>query len=252
MKLHCKLSTPMKKYILFILLSFTLTSCDEILDVLASASSATSGISQSEASSGLKQALELGVNSGTSFLGKSDGFLKNEAYKILLPQEVQSAVSKIKENPITNRLANPYIDKLITSMNRGAENAMVEAKPIFVNAIKSMSISDAISIVAGGDGAATKYLQRTTSSQLKEKFYPVIKKSLEQVKVNEPWTKLSSAYNTVTGKQVQTDLNEYVTGKAMSALFTQIKIEEDKIRSNPASRTTDLLKKVFAYADGQK
>ena len=115
-----------------------------------------------------------------------------------------------------------------------------------------MSISDATSIVAGGDGAATKYLQRTTSSQLKEKFYPVIKKSLEQVKVNEPWTKLSSAYNTVTGKQVQTDLNEYVTGKAMSALFTQIKIEEDKIRSNPASRTTDLLKKVFAYADGQK
>ena len=173
----------MKKYILFILLSFTLTSCDEILDVLASASSATSGISQSEASSGLKQALELGVNSWTSFLGKSDGFLKNEAYKILLPQEVQSAVSKIKENPITNRLASPYIDKLITSMNTGAENAMVEAKPIFVNAVKSMSISDAISIVAGGDGAATKYLQRTTSSQLKEKFYPVIKKSLEQVNI---------------------------------------------------------------------
>ena len=95
------------------------------------------------------------------------------------------------------------------------------------------------------ENQATKYLQRTTSSQLKEKFYPVIKKSLEQVKVNEQWTKLSSAYNTVTGKQVQTDLNEYVTGKAMSALFTQIKIEEDKIRSNPVSRTTDLLKKVF-------
>ena len=137
-------------------------------------------------------------------------------------------------------------------MNRGAENAMVEAKPIFVNAIKSMSISDAISIVTGGDGAATRYLQKATSNQLKLKFYPVIETSLEKVKVNEPWTKVSSAYNTVMGKQVQTDLNEYVTGKAMSALFTQIKIEEDKIRSNPVSRTTDLLKKVFAYADGQK
>lgn len=242
----------MKKYIFFLSLSFIFTSCDEILDVLATESTTTSGISQSEASSGLKQALEVGVNAGTSFLGKTDGFLGNNAYKILLPQEVQNAVSKIKGNPITNRLAGPYLDKLVTAMNRGAENAMVEAKPIFVNAIKSMSISDAISIVTGGDGAATKYLQRATSSQLKEKFYPVIKTSLEQVKVNEPWTKVSSAYNTVMGKQVQTDLNDYVTSKAMTALFTQIKKEEDKIRSNPASRTTDLLKKVFGYADSQK
>lgn len=242
----------MKKYIFFLSLSFIFTSCDEILDVLATASTTTSGISQSEASSGLKQALEVGVNAGTSFLGKTDGFLGNNAYKILLPQEVQNAVSKIKGNPITNRLAGPYLDKLVTAMNRGAENAMVEAKPIFVNAIKSMSISDAISIVTGGDGAATKYLQRATSSQLKEKFYPVIKTSLEQVKVNEPWTKVSSAYNTVMGKQVQTDLNDYVTSKAMTALFTQIKKGEDKIRSNPVSRTTDLLKKVFGYADSQK
>lgn len=242
----------MKKYIFFLSLSFIFTSCDEILDVLATANTTTSGISQSEASSGLKQALEVGVNAGTSFLGKTDGFLGNNAYKILLPQEVQNAVSKIIGNPITNRLAGPYLDKLLTAMNRGAENAMVEAKPIFVNAIKSMSISDAISIVTGGDGAATKYLQRTTSSQLKEKFYPVIKTSLEQVKVNEPWTKVSSAYNTVMGKKVETDLNDYVTSKAMTALFTQIKKEEDKIRSNPISRTTDLLKKVFGYADSQK
>ena len=242
----------MKKYTFFLLLSFALTSCDEILDVLATASTTTTGISQSEASSGLKQALEVGVNAGTSFLGKTDGFLGNNAYKILLPQEVQNAASKIKGNPITNRLAGPYLNKLVTAMNRGAENAMVEAKPIFVNAIKSMSISDAISIVTGGDGAATKYLQRTTSSQLKEKFYPVIRTSLEQVKVNEPWTKVSSAYNTVMGKQVQTDLNDYVTSKATAALFIQIKKEEDKIRSNPISRTTDLLKKVFGYADSQK
>jgi hypothetical protein len=242
----------MKKYILLSLFSFALISCDEILDVLATASTTTSGISQSEASSGLKQALEVGVNTGTSFLGKTDGFLGNNIYKILMPAEVQSAVSKIRGNPITNRLAGPYLDKLVTAMNRGAENAMVEAKPIFVNAIKSMSISDAISIVVGGDGAATKYLQKTTSAQLKNKFYPVIKTSLEQVKVNEPWTKVSSAYNTVMGKKVQTDLNEYVTNKAMTALFTQIKKEEDKIRSNPISRTTDLLKKVFGYADSQK
>lgn len=242
----------MKKiiYSAFLILSFS--SCDELLDVIAASSGTTSGISQSEASSGLKQALEVGVNTGTSFLGKTDGFLKNSAYTILLPQEIQSAVNKIKGNPITNQLAGPYLDKLVVSMNRGAENAMAEAKPIFINAITSMSISDALSIVTGGEGAATQFLQKATSTQLQQKFYPIIKSSLDKVNANDPWTKVSKAYNTVSGKNVQTDLNEYVSSKAMNALFAQIRIEENKIRENPISRTTDLLKKVFSYADNNK
>jgi len=137
-------------------------------------------------------------------------------------------------------------------MNSGAENAMAAAKPIFVNAIKSMSISDAIGIVTGGDGAATNYLKKATSAQLKEKFTPVIKNSLDKVNINDPWTKVSSAYNMVMGKSVQTDLNDYVTDKAMAALFSQVKQEEDKIRENPLARSTDLLKKVFGYADTHK
>jgi len=246
------ITTTMKKYLVLSFLFCSLTACDEILDVRASSTSKTPGISQSEASSGLKQALEKGVLSGTSFLGKTDGFLKNQAYKILLPQEVQGAVKKIQGNPITNRLAGPYLDKLVTSMNRGAENAMSEAKPIFMNAIRSMSISDAIAIVTGGEGAATSYLQKATTTQLQQKFYPVIENSLEKVNINEPWTKVSSAYNTVMGKAVQIDLNAYVTDKAMNTLFKQIRLEEDKIRANPIARTTDLLKKVFGYADTQK
>lgn len=137
-------------------------------------------------------------------------------------------------------------------MNRGAEGAMTEAKPIFVNAIKAMTIKDAINIVTDGYGAATKYLQNATSAQLREKFLPVIKTSLDKVNANDIWTPVSGFYNTVTQKNVTTDLNEYVTDNAMTALFTEIKTQEDKIRANPIERTTEILKKVFAYADTNK
>ena len=243
----------MKKLILSALVLFSMSSCDEILDVLASTGgTGIPGISQNEAASGLKQALEKGVLTGTSFLGKKDGFLKNAAYKILMPAEVQDAVTKIRANPITNALAGPYLGKVEVAMNTGAENAMAEAKPIFINAIKSMSISDAIGIVTGGEGAGTAYLQRATSANLRSKFTPVITKSLENVNINDPWKKVTTAYNRVMGKSVKTDLNAYVTNKAMTALFSQVKQEEDKIRANPVARTTDLLKKVFGYADAQK
>lgn len=241
----------MKKIILALTITLSLTSCSELLKVLESTST-TTGISQTEAISGLKQALEFGVNNGTSFLGKKDGFLKNAAYKILMSKEVQDGITKIKSNPIANALAGPYIDKVVTAMNRGAENAMAAAKPIFVNAIKSMTITDAINIVKGGDGAATDYLKRVTSAQLKEKFKPVIKNSLDGVNINDPWTKVSTAYNMVMGKNVSTDLNEYVTDRAMDALFNQIRSEEDKIRKDPVARITPILKKVFSYADQYK
>lgn len=242
----------MKKLILALVVVFSMSSCDEILDVLTSTGTGISGISQSEAASGLKQALEKGVLTGTSFLGKKDGFLKNAAYKILMPSEVQNVVSDIRRNPVTNALAGGFIDKVEVAMNEGASNAMAQAKPIFVNAIKSMTITDAINIVTGGKGAGTGYLQRTTESTLKSKFKPVIGKALDKVNIRDPWSKVSQGYNIVTGKNVTTDLDQYVTNNATTALFTQIRLEEDKIRANPVARTTDLLKKVFGYADAQK
>ena len=245
----------MKKWLLIIGMSLTIMSCDSLLQAVGTANDVlneVNGITESEAAGGLKEALTNGVSTGTSFLGKADGFLKNAAYKILLPQEVQNAASKIRSNPIANALAGKHLDNVVTAMNRGAENAMAEAKPIFVNAIKNMSIKDAINIVTGGDGAATAYLKSATSAQLKEKFLPVIKTSLDKVNVNKPWTDVSTAYNMVMGKNVTTDLNEYVTENAMTALFTEIKKQEDNIRANPVERTTDLLKKVFNYADQNK
>ena len=244
----------MKKLIFPIALLLALTSCQELLNALQTTSQGSSiaGITQNEAASGLKQALETGVTNGTSFLGKKDGFLKNATYKILMPDEVQNAISKIEGNRLANALAGPYLEKVVNSMNVGAENAIAEAKPIFLNAITSMSITDAIKIVTGGEGAATNYLKNVTSAQLMEKFTPVIKKSLDNLNIDEPWTKVSSAYNMAMGKSVQTNLNEYVTGKAIAALFSQVKLEEDKIRQNPAARGTDLLKKVFGYADSNK
>ncbi len=245
----------MKKWSLILGLTITLTSCDTLLQVLGTANevlSETGSITEGEAADGLKQALTKGVGSGTDFLGKTDGFLKNAAYKILMPKEVRDVEQKIRGNVAANLIAGKHLDNLVTAMNRGAEGAMAEAKPIFVNAIKQMTIKDAINIVTGGDGAATNYLKSATSAQLKEKFLPIIKNSLDKVNANDIWTPVSKGYNVVTGKSVTTDLNEYVTENAMTALFSEIKSQEDKIRSNPVERTTEILKKVFAYADSNK
>lgn len=254
-KQKSSMKTIVKKTAIVISLTLSLTACDTLFKVLDTANTTLgtlNTITESEAVNGLKEALNFGVNNGTGSLGKTDGFLGNLAYKVLLPQEVQDAESKIRNNMAANLIAGPFLDKLVTAMNRGAENAMAEAKPIFVTAIREMTISDAISIVTGGDGAATSYLQRVTSSQLQQKFLPVISNSLDKVNANEPWTKISTGYNMVMGKNVTTDLNQYVTEKAMSALFTEIRKEEDNIRANPVARTTDILKKVFSYADEKK
>lgn len=246
----------MKKLITLVIAAVLFTSCEELNQIAKSiptdGGTGVMGISQSEAASGLKQALEVGVNKGTSFLGATDGFLKNAAYKILLPPEVRQVESQIRGNVLANALAGPYIDKLTTAMNRGAEKAMAEAKPIFVSAITSMTISDAINIVTGGQGAATAYLERTTRSQLEAKFNPVISKALDAVNIKEPWSKVSTGYNMVTNKNVNTDINAYVTQRATDGLFNQIRIQENDIRQNPIQRTTDILKKVFGYADSKK
>ncbi len=245
----------MKKWILILTVTITLTSCDSLLQVMGTANEVlneTSGITQGEAAQGLKEALNKGVTNGTGFLGKTNGFLNNEAYKILLPQEVRDAEAKIRGNVIANALAGKKLDEVINAMNKGAENAMSEAKPIFANVIKQMSIADAINIVTGGDGAATNYLRNATSAELKQKFQPVISSALDKVGIQKPWADVTKGYNMVMGKNVTTDLNEYVTDNAMTALFSEIKKEEDKIRANPVARTTEILKKVFSYADSNK
>jgi len=206
------------------------------------------GITQDEAANGLKEALKNGTGVGTDFLSKTDGFLKNATYKILFPPEAQKVEQTLRSVGLGN-----MCDKAIESINRGAEMAVAEAKPVFVNAITSMTISDAINIVTGGNGAGTSYLKRTTSDQLKVKFSPIIQQSLDKVGATRYWTDAITAYNKIpTVQKINPDLNAYVTNKAMEALFNQIELEENKIRQDPLKRTSELLKKVFNYADMQK
>ncbi|MBP6456071.1 MAG: DUF4197 domain-containing protein [Chitinophagaceae bacterium] len=244
----------MKKILLLSLATITFMSCENMGQIINESSKVLNSLSLSEgdAANGLKQALEFGVNNGTNFLGNRDGFLKNAAYKILMPKEIQQVEAQIRKNALANNIAGPFLDKLVESMNRGAENAMAEAKPIFVNAIRSMTITDALKIVTGGNGQATEYLRRVTTAQLMQKFQPVIANSLNKININDPWTKVSTAYNMIAKKQVTTNLNQYVAENAINALFSQIRQEEDKIRTNPGARTTDLLKRVFAYADANR
>ncbi len=228
----------------------TTISCGDLGKVLTTTGEILNAgtLTNQDAAAGIKQALEKGVLSGTNFLGKTDGFLGNAAYKILMPQEVQNVEQKIRSNPIANALAGAYLDKVVTAMNRGAEKAMAEAKPIFINAIRSMTITVAVNIVTGRDGGATDFLKRATLAQLTQKFNPVIGNSLNQVGIQQPWSKVSQAYNMIAGKNVNTDLTAYVTERATEGLFQKIREEEHLIRTNPAARTTDLLKRVFAFS----
>ena len=202
-------------------------------------------ITQSEAAKGIKEALVNGTGVGVDFLSKKDGFFKNLTYKILLPPEVQKVEKKLREIGL-----GAECDKVIENINRGAESAVGEAKPIFVDAITSMTLNDAIGIVTGGNGAGTSYLKGATSEPLRIKFTPIIQAALDKSSATKYWKELVTKYNKIPlVKKVNPDLNAHVTGKALEALFSQIEIEENKIRLDPLKRSSEILKKVFNYAD---
>jgi len=240
------------KFPVLFLTSFLLFSCGNTGKILSTTNdilkSMDVGITEDEAARGLKEALNNGTGSGTDFLSQRDGFFKNMTYKILFPPEAQKV-----EQTLRNYGFSSQCDKVIENINRGAEMAVAEAKPIFMNAVNAMTIRDAINIVTGGNGAATSYLKRTTTEQLRAKFSPVIQQSLDKVNATKYWTDAMTLYNKIPGvERINPDLNAYVTERAMMALFSQIEIEENKIRQDPLKRGTDLLRKVFGYADKQK
>jgi hypothetical protein len=215
--------------------------------------------SQSEAASGLKEALISGIGKGTTSLNKPGAFFQNAARKILLPKEIQDLESKIRGNAVLNAAIGGQLDKAIKAMNDGVENAMGKAMPIFKDAVMNMSFADAMGILRGGNGAATRYLQNTTTAALQQAFKPVIQQALNDVKITEYWNPIIREINKPLNKtllgikqDINPDLNAYVTEKATTALFQEIEQQENAIRSNPVERTTALLKKVFDYADSQK
>lgn len=199
-------------------------------------------VTRDEVASGLKQALEVGINKGSSQASQTDGFYKNSLIRIPFPPDVQKI-----ENTLRQIGLGSEVDRFVMTLNRGAEDAAKSAAPIFVSAIKQMTIQDAWAILKGDKDAATQYLKRTTSSQLQAAFMPVIQKSLEKTNATRHYTDLVTRYNQIPLVQkVNPNLDEYATEKAMDGLFQLIAQEEANIRENPVARTTELLRKVFS------
>jgi len=239
----------MKKYIFFALLTFLLSACD-IAKVVATdvISNLNTVPTQTEAADGLKDALKQGFSNGVVQLSQTGSFNNNNLIKILLPEDAQKVADKLRSIGMGDQ-----VDKVIFQLNEGAEKAVSTAKPIFIDAVSKMSFSDAMSILTGGNGAATNYLKQTTSSALQTAFKPQIEQSLNQVGFTAHWSDLVNTYNKIPLVTKQNpDLNQYVTDKAMKALFDRVEIEENAIRSDPSKRLTDLMKKAFNYADTKK
>lgn len=208
--------------------------------VTAAANYKKDTMSTSTIAGGLKEALQLGTERGTSKLSAADGFFKDAAIKILMPAEAQKVELKLRALGLGKQ-----VDNAILSMNRAAEDASKSATPIFINAIKEMSIQDAVGILKGGDFAATNYLKSKTTANLTEAFRPVIEQSLAKVNATKYWNTLFSTYNTFSSTKVNTDLSAYVTEKALTGIFHEVSLQEQKIRKDPAAQTTALLKTVF-------
>ncbi|MEJ7643484.1 MAG: DUF4197 domain-containing protein [Chryseolinea sp.] len=198
-------------------------------------------LSTGEVSEGLKEALVKGISLGADLASQTDGFLQNPLIKIPFPPEVQKVEDKLRQIGLGKE-----VDKFVTTLNRGAEDAVKEAKPIFVTAIRSMTSQDAWGILNGGADAATQYLKRTTSAQLKEKFKPAIQNSLSKVNATRYYGDIVNIYNNLPLTQdVNPNLDDYATDRAIEGLFLMIAREEKNIREDPLARTTELLKKVF-------
>ncbi len=232
------------KRIIFILLVLQFSACAEVQQVVDSLPQ-QQGLSNAQIAFGLKEALNQGIDKQVSKLMAPDGFYKDQMVRILLPPELKK-VDKTLRDLGMGKLA----DKGIKLLNTAASDAVKEAKPIFVEAITTMTFDDAKNILLGNQTAATDYLKQKTQQQLYAKFKPQVKKSLQKVKADEIWQQIISRYNQIPFvEKVNPDLTDYVTKKAIAGVYLKISVEEQKIRKNAQERTTDLLKKVFALQD---
>ena len=233
-----------RKILAFVLI-FNLTACAELQQVVNQLPQAGGTIGNTEIASGLRQALDFGIEKQVTKLTAEDGFFKNELVKILLPEELQK-VDKALRDVGLSKLA----DEGLKVLNRAAEDAVKEATPIFIDAVKGITFADAKNILIGNNDAATQYLTSKTQTALYDKFNPVIKNSFNKVGADQIWNNLINKYNTLPfTSDVNPDLTDYVTGEALKGVYKMIAVEEKEIRTNLASRTTDLLKKVFALQD---
>lgn len=228
---------------------FISSSCttEQILNttntVLGSGSAA---LTEGEASGGLKEALIQGISKGVLNASKTDGFNANSLIRIPFPPDAIKVANTLRDIGLGKE-----VDKFVTTLNHGAEDAATAAKPIFVNAIKSLSIKDAFAILKNDNKqAATDFLRRTTESQLEAAFKPKMKASLDKVNATKYYTDLVNRYNKIPlVKKANPDLDDYATHLAIDGLFKLVATEEGNIRQNPAARASALLKKVFSAQD---
>ena len=243
-KTSSKPNYPVKR-VLLIAVIIQFSSCGELQDVVNQLPGGSPVISNAEIANGLREALNNGIEKQVSKLTREDGFFKNELVKILLPEELQKVDKTLRDIGLGN-----LADEGLKILNRAAEDAVGEATPIFVNAVKGITFADARNILLGGDEAATQYLSSTTRRPLYDKFNPVIKNSFAKVGADQIWNDLINKYNSLPlTNDVNPDLTDYVTREALKGVYTMIAIEEKEIRNKVNSRTTVLLKKVFALQD---
>jgi hypothetical protein len=208
------------------------------------------GLSDEEVVSGLKQALEVGTDTSSAKLHKEDGYYSNSRVKIPFPEDVQYVADAVSNFHLLGQpVGETAVNALILKLNRAAEGAADEAKPIFMSAIANMTITDGLNILMGADDAATSYLKTQTFADLKTAFKPDIQNSLDQVGAQNAWNDVSTYYNMISSTPVNTDLADHTTNKALDGLFTLVADEELKIRTDVGHRVSDLLKKVFAKQD---
>jgi hypothetical protein len=227
-----------KHFLMLLCVAVGLASCD----VLSNLPANNTPLTETEAALGIREALDQGVGRGISFLNKEDGFFGNAAYKLLLPAEAQRIEATMRQLGM-----GALVDKAILQINRAAEDAVGSARPIFVDAIKALTVTDALNIIRGTDTAATHYFKQKTTDKLTVAFSPIIQSSLEKFSATKYYGDLINTYNRfpTTVNKINPDLPSYVVGKTVDALFDQIGKEEAAIRANPAARTTQILKRVF-------
>lgn len=234
----------MKKSLIALFTIFTLTSCAELQGVVDSLPQGRI-LNNTEIAAGLRQALDFGLDKQVTKLTQTDGFYKNELVKILLPAELQKVDKGLRDIGLGN-----LADEGLKVLNRAAEDAVKEATPIFVNAVKEITFNDAKNILLGQNDAATQYLTSKTQTSLHDKFHPVINNSFAKVGADRVWENLINRYNAIPfTTDVNPNLTDYVTSEALKGVYTMIAVEEKEIRTKVSSRTTDLLRRVFGLQD---
>ena len=230
---------------LCLLLVLSLSACNVFQSIAQVPAIDQNSLSQEEIRRGLKEALHVSTDTSVTKANAVNGFLANEAIKVAIPEEAQHVIEKTRKIPIVNKAVARVMDDFEESMNRAAEDAAGEAKEVFKEVIQNITFQDVVQILNGEDDAATQFLENNARQSLYDRFYPIIDNSMSKKNVDQTWSQVTGLYNQHVGGEIETDLNAYITNKALDGLFYLIAEEEAKIRKDPMHRVTEILQKVF-------